>query len=86
MDPKQPFFKCLKFLNMIRLFVFYSYIFVQGYCHALPKRALLCQNSPSVSLYFNPLKYGVGGAVRPYLPFSLPFTQNIMRQPIPENS
>ena len=35
---------------------------------------------------FNPLKHGGGGAVLPSLPCFLPFTHNILRQPIPENS
>ena len=35
----------------------------------------------------NPLNHwGVGGAVRPSLPFFLPFTQNYHEAPIPENS
>ena len=33
----------------------------------------------------NPSKPGGGDAVRPSLPRFLPFTQNILRQPIPEN-
>ena len=36
--------------------------------------------------YINPLKHGGGGAVRPSLPFFLPFTQNYYEAPIPENS
>ena len=33
----------------------------------------------------NPSKHGGGGSVGPFLPCLLPFTQYILRQPIPEN-
>ena len=38
-----------------------------------------------VSRDLNPLTMGGGGAVRPSLPFFLPFTQNYLEAPIPEN-
>ena len=47
---------------------------------------LLCNLTPKVKgMKFNPLTMG-GGAVRPFFPCFLPFTQNYLDAPIPENS
>ena len=62
--------------TMIKSIVKYDINFSQ---YGLTSRGFILLNN-------NPLKHGGGRAVRPSPPFYLPFTQTIMRHPIPENS
>ena len=45
-----------------------------------------CKKMGDFNKILSPLNHGGGGAVRPSLPFFLPFTQNYLEAPIPENS
>ena len=49
-------------------------------------KSFFFKHVPSTSELLKPSKHGGGDAERPSLPCFLLFNQNILRQPIPENS